>query len=227
NVRRLGPFARLRRREELDLVAPREGCGGLGAGPRELGGRAGEREGPAEAEVAVDPLARGDLADLAHRGPHRSPHRPGCGCAVLRRDRLGRGRQERRAPPAVAPRGAEARDVRLEDEHAQPGVAFREVVRGPQAREACADDDDVDLGVRVEGRGRGERGAGGEDLVEPERAGADEARLVAWSWPAASVSTPRRICSSSSNSAAAHGRGGASWTTGSPRSSARQYSPAS
>ena len=46
-------------------------------------------------------------------------------------------------------------------------------------------------------------------------------------WLGASVSTERSRCSMSSNSAWPIVSGGASWTTGSPRSSARQYRPAS
>src|SRR5205814_6928679 len=88
--------------------------------------------------------------------------------------------------------------------------------RGPQPREAAADDHDVRPGVR--GQRRAFRAQPG--LVDPvgdQRASRDHA----------SDKTSPRMPVISSNSALPAMSGGEIWTTGSPRSSARQISPRS
>jgi hypothetical protein len=76
------------------------------------------------------------------------------------------GREERRAPAAVAARRAEAGGLGLEDEDAELRVRLREVVGGPQPGEAGPDDRDVGVGVAVE---RCAGGPVGVDGVVPER----------------------------------------------------------
>ncbi len=52
--------------------------------------------------------------------------------------------------PAVAPARAAAANVLLEDHDPEVGIGFGQEVRGPQAREAATDDDDIGVGVRGE-----------------------------------------------------------------------------
>ena len=63
--------------------------------------------------------------------------------------------------------------------------------------------------------------------IFPRSPGRTHISSVAYRWSSAPVSTERSRCSMSSNSGWPMVSGGASWTTGSPRSSARQYRPAS
>jgi hypothetical protein len=64
-------------------------------------------------------------------------------------------------------------------------------------------------------------------MPAPDEVAADLVGLVGYNYilVQASLSTCRSTCSISSNSACPQISGGATWTTGSPRSSARQYSP--
>ena len=70
---------------------------------------------------------------------------------------------------AVAPAGAAAADVLLQDHDAQVGVALGEEERGPQAGETAADDHDVGVDVTRQGRA-GPAGIVGEGLAEPPAA---------------------------------------------------------
>ncbi len=67
--------------------------------------------------------------------------------AVLSGERSVRGGEEGGAPPAVSPGRPEAGDLALDDGDTQCRVRQRERMRGPQAREAGADDTDVDLEI--------------------------------------------------------------------------------
>jgi hypothetical protein len=55
---------------------------------------------------------------------------------------------------AVAPARAAAAVLRFEQDDVEPGLALFQRQRGPEARVAAADDDDIGLGVPLERRRR-------------------------------------------------------------------------
>ena len=206
---------------------PDRGLGDLVAGPLELHPGAGQDDGAAVGEVALDVLGLDHVAHLVDGGPMALAHgRPGSRAARPGRAAgLGHGEQGR-APPAVAARRAEARPRRARATAMRSvGSACGQVVGRPQAGETAPDDRHVDA-RRRRAAVVGCRGA--REPVPPER----EPSVVLARWRAqicfhASVNTVRRMEVITSNSSSPQMRGGASCTTGSPRSSARQIRPAS
>ena len=138
--------------------------------------------------------------------------------------RLGHGEQ-RRAPAAVAARGAEPHHVPLDHGDAQPGIGLGQVVGRPQAGEATTHHGHVH--VEVAGQRRPDLQGIREPVPPQGEPSVPLARGRAQSCFHASVSTDRRMEVMISNSSGPQVSGGASCTTGSPRSSARQISPAS
>jgi hypothetical protein len=116
-----------------------------------------QRDRAAAGVVGVDPLGLGHPADLAHRLVHGPPHRDGGSRPVPPRDAARRGREQSRAPAAVAARGAEARDLPFDDHDAQRRIELVQVVGGPEPGVARADDRDVRLHVPGQTRPRRER----------------------------------------------------------------------
>ena len=166
------------------------------------------------------PSRCGHRTDLVDRGDHRPPHLER-GLQPVRLFEGGRRtREQRTAPPAVTTGCAEAGDLFLEHDDSQGRRSAQEIVRGPQAGEPAADDRNPGRRVAAQRRSRSEVIRHG---VVPER----QRPVLLYSRDHASVSTARRMPSISSNSAGPIVSGGASCTTGSPRSSARQYRPAS
>jgi len=97
-------------------------------------------------EVRFDALLGEDAADLADGREHRPLER---GVALAPAPALvhpRRSGEESRDPASVAPRGAEARHLALEHDDLERGIGALEVVGGPQARVAGADDRHVRLG---------------------------------------------------------------------------------
>ena len=173
---------------------------------------------PPKAKPQLICSAAASAAHLDHGVAHRRAHRGG-GVVPVRRGEPSpdTGSSAEHQPPLrpLAPNPATCASTTSD---ASDGSASQQVVRGPQPGEPGADDRDVGLGVAVE---RVRRGSAASSWSNQSERGARQRRAHA------SVSTPRRICSISSNSAWPQISGGASWMTGSPRSSARQYRPAS
>src|SRR6202035_788461 len=138
-----------------------------------------------------------------------------------------RGGEQSRAPAAVTPRSPEAGHLLLDDGDAQGRIGLSQGVGGPQPGETRPDDADVDLCVRIEWRSVRKRLGNG---IPPEGevliAHGPFLRRV-YIRRHASVSTSRRVETMNSISVGPQMSGGESCTTGSPRSSARQMSPAS
>ena len=149
----------------------------------------------------------------------------GCGQHETARERSGpavgaferrrRAGEQRGAPAAVAARRAEPGDLLLQHDNAQRRIALEQVPRRPQPREPAADDRYVGIPITGEGCSRCQVV---RNCVVPEA----DLPVAVYSRVHASVRTPRRIPSISSNSGLPIVSGGASWMTGSPRSSARQ-----
>lgn len=122
-----------------------------------VAGRAVEHA--ALAVVAVDALAGEHLGHLVGDAVEQVP-----AGAALFTGQAGQGavlaQQIAHQPAAVAPAGAEAGDFRFQHHHLQFGGLALEVVGGPQAGVAGADDGDVGLQAAAQGR------AGREGLVE-------------------------------------------------------------
>ena len=170
------------------------GVGRLCAGPGELRGRAGERDGAALHPVAGDALVR-DRPSRPRRPRRASPpasRRRGRAVPAGQRGRRRAGNSAEHQPPLrpLAPNPATSRSTTSTRRPGRPAAG----VRRPEAGVAGADDADVGLGVAVQRRARREVVAVGGDLLVPERERTQ-------SRAHASVSTPRRICSISSNSA--------------------------
>ena len=83
-------------------------------------------------------------ADLANGVVHGLHHALGGRLAVPLGDLGEADRQQRRAPPAVAPAGPEADRLTLEHHHPQTRVGLQQVPRGPQPGEARPDDRHID-----------------------------------------------------------------------------------
>ena len=71
---------------------------------------------------------------------------------------------------AVAPARPAAADVLLEHDHLQVGLGLGQVVSGPQAGEAAADDDNVCVDVACQGRAGSRRPLGRQCLAQPPAA---------------------------------------------------------
>lgn len=130
----------------------------------ELGGGEGDLEDAAAVLVRLDLLRLADVEDLGDGGVHGLLEADGglvaveLGVAVASGDAVVE-------PAAVAPGGPVPAELRFEDGDVEEGDGLLEVVGGPQARVAAADDADVRGGVA------GERlaGVGGAVLCVPER----------------------------------------------------------
>ena len=91
---------------------------------------------------------RGDVVDAAdHRSMHRQCRRSAATdpCHVFPRDR-----EEVAEPATVAAAGAEAGDLAIHDQDAQPRLATEQCVGGPQPGETGTDDGNVDVSVTIE-----------------------------------------------------------------------------
>src|ERR1700722_18003318 len=177
--------------------------------------------------MAVDAFGRGRSADHIDGVLHGPAHGAHGRDAVGPGQRGIRGGEQSRAPAAVTPRSPEAGHLLLDDGDAQGRIDLGQRVGGPQPGEPGPDDADVDLCVRTEWRSdRKWLGNGippeGEVLI----AHRPFLRRV-YIRRHASVSTSRKVETMNSISAGPQMSGGDSCTTGSPRSSARQMSPAS
>ena len=117
---------------------------------------AGHDELAALVEAGVDRLLRRDAPHLVDRVVRRLLDSPRGVLAVEAGQALHRDVEVRGAPCAVPPRCPETGDLALGDDDAQAGLPLQEVVGGPQARVAGAQDRDVALGGAVERRARGE-----------------------------------------------------------------------
>ena len=191
----------------------------------ELGAGPGQHHRPARSEVAVDVLGPDHPSDLGDGGLHGPTHgRTGPGPAGPVEALLGRGEQGR-APSAVAPRGPEADHVPLDDGDAQARVGLGQVVGRPQPGEPAPDHGHVH--VEVAGQRGPDVDRAGQPVPPQREVPVALARRRAQICFHASVRTERRMEVITSNSSSPQVSGGASCTTGSPRSSARQMSPAS
>ena len=152
HVRRAELLASLGRVEQPQVLRP-EAPGtplvDLGCRAPQLHRRAGEHDGAALARsrqsIPRPPRPRRPRPpSTASRGTGRRA------ASRLRGGRhlLQRGREQRRAPAAVAPAGAEAGGLGLEHDHPQRRISAQQVVRRPQS--GVAGPDDRDVGVVVD-----------------------------------------------------------------------------
>ena len=116
-------------------------------------------------DVGLDALLRGDLDDLVHGREHLPLHADGRTPAVRGGVAAGLPGQLGGEPAAVAPRGAEAGELLLQDRDAQVRLVTLEVVRRPQRGQAAADEGHVH--VEVARQRRPPRGQ--PDVAVPER----------------------------------------------------------
>ena len=215
------PLARLAGPEPPGGQSPAGVVLDVGAAPGDLGGIAGDDERSALGVVAGDVLLGGDPTELVDGVAQRGTEVAGAASPILVRDPVERDGVEGRDPAAVAAARAEADVLRLEDAHVEQRVAA--AAGSTPSRVRCS------RRRRWRRRRRRRRrrrppGPGGCALppqrpAAPAASGRSRGSEVRW--------TPRRArqrsrCSMSSNSAGPMVSGGASWTTGSPRSSARQ-----
>jgi hypothetical protein len=122
-----------------------------------LRGVAREDDRAALRVVGVDALESRHPAELVDRLAHRPVLGERSGATSRHPGQsIGRDREQRGAPAAVAAGRAEAHHLGLEDGDAQARVGLSEVVGRPQAGEAATDDRDVDIDVAVETRPRGQ-----------------------------------------------------------------------
>ena len=169
-------------------------------------------------------VAAHDVHGLLH-GPAHGAHRV---APVLAGQRGVGGGEERRAPAAVATRRAEAGHLALHHRDAQRGVGQHQRVRRPQAGEARRPTMQTSTSRSSVRAGRGAQRdrhglpPQGEPLVaRGPRPGALQPA------PRLGAGTSRSVACMKSISSWPQMSGGDSWITGSPRSSARQISPAS
>src|SRR5580704_2391694 len=184
-------------------------------------------DGAALLEVAVDAFAcrasTHDVDGLVHGVAHGAH---GVDPVPTRESAVG-GCEQRRTPSTVATGGPKAGDLALQDDDAQRRVRQGQRMGRPQAGKAGADYADVDLEILVESATvrQGERDPlppQGEPCVLGSRSGSR--RYIRRH---ALASTSRSVDAMKSISSCPQMSGGDNWTTGSPRSSARQMSPAS
>ena len=142
---------------------------------------------------------------------------------------LSDGAEQGRAPAAVAARRTEPSHLRSRTTIRSAGVGAQPRMGRPQSGEPGADDGHVDVEVPRQRR----PGAMSPSGVPPQRQSAPVAGVRRHPRPLASDPAPRLANTSRSTwvmksiSAGSQISGGESWTTGSPRSSARQIRPAS
>ena len=127
---------------------------------------AGGDDGPSFGEAAVDPFGGGARAHLVYRPLHGLSHRSRRPGAVLSDQPTVGDREQRRAPPAVSTRRAEASQLLLEHRHTDPRGRPQEVIGRPQPGKAGAHDGDVDVGVGLEPSSPPD---GARETVPPER----------------------------------------------------------
>src|SRR5690606_12274126 len=113
--------------------------------------------------VAGDALGGGDAADLVDGVEHRALERDRAGALRTAQPTRHAGVVQR-APAAVAPGGAEAGHLALDDRDREPGILRGEIPGGPEPRVAGADDRDVDGALALERRAGHQRLA---DVGEP------------------------------------------------------------
>jgi len=102
-------------------------------------------EAPTLVEVRFDPLGLADDADLVDARFDRLAQR---GAALwVAFEVLLQAVDQGKAPAAVTSRCAKSRRLALDDGDAARGIGAHQVVRGPQSREAAADDRDVDFEI--------------------------------------------------------------------------------
>ena len=214
------PVSGLRQVKPDGAIAPGRAGSGIPAGSLDLRGSPRGEHDATTSVVAVDAFVGGDPADFEDGLTQGRAHGSRCGLTGFARQRAGRHRPQRRHPATVAPARPEPDVLGFQHDDGQRRVQPEQVVRRPQAREAAADDGDVDLGrglrgiPRAHGAHPGCRGRGGYAALPPQRAGHRCA--------SAPCRTERSREVMSSNSGWPMMSGGASWMTGSPRSSARQ-----
>ena len=138
--------------------------GELAVEPLPLGLRAGDGEDAAAHDVGLDALPGGHPDDLVDRGAQRVPEALDAVLACHGGVRPRAAGELARQPAAVASRGAEAGELRLDDPDVEGRVGLREVVRRPEAGEPTAHDRDVAGRVTLEPVG----GGGQPDLLPPE-----------------------------------------------------------
>ena len=173
--------------------AERHIVGMLRAEPVQLELALGHHEGAALDEVAVDALRLDDPRHLVHRRVNRALERKRSLAAAALDPAGARPRDDPEHPAAVAARGAEARHLALQHDDLEGRVGPPELVRGPQARIASADDADVRLHASFERRPRRRHAS---QLLEPE----GDAHASA-SWTIRPPTTVSRTGSSGSSSA--------------------------
>jgi hypothetical protein len=151
---RVAPAGGFRSREPFDPVGDPEPFefGEAMADPIELRLRARQRQCAALMACLADRMLGGEGGDLGDGCVHRLLHPRGGGVAVAGGDRVEAHRQQRRAPSAVAPTGAEADVLTVDHDDPQRRIALQQVIRGPQPGETCSHDRHIDIDVTVEGR---------------------------------------------------------------------------
>ena len=138
----------------------------LGALP--LQGSARGDNGAALGPLNVPAFGLRDAPNVVDGVVHRALQADGTLAVAHARD-LGHARgEERGAPAAIAPTGSESRVLGLQHGHANARLLGEQVVGGPQAGVARAHDDDVGLGVTIEGLTQGCREVLGK-RVPPQR----------------------------------------------------------
>ena len=160
------------------------------------------------------------LVDGGLHGPAHGCSGPGAAQVV---EAVFRTSEEGGAPAPVASRRTESDDVPLDDADAQGGVGLGQVVTGPQTGQATTHDGHIQVGITAEGRTLFYRA--GEPVPPQGELSEALTRRCGQICFHASVRTDLRTEVISSNSSSPQMSGGANWTTGSPRSSARQMSP--
>ena len=167
--RRVGDLASLLHRERSHPIAEstrlQERRGPLATGPL-LPGPRSDPQDPVVMEPGVDVVVGEPRSRLTDRVRHRVGIAQSLVVAEEPAQRLdvppGRGEEA-----TVAPAGAAAADVLLQQRDAHRGFAGRELDRRPEPGEPPADDADVGDHVRLEGRARF-AGVRAEGLLEPE-----------------------------------------------------------
>ena len=119
----------------------------LGLEARALRGQRRDLDVAATRPVAVDAFLVYDPFDLVECGEHRTLHRDRRFTSMGAHGAISRAGEERRAPPAVAARRAEADVLALTDHDTELRIRREQRVRGPQPGVTRADDRDVGVDV--------------------------------------------------------------------------------
>jgi hypothetical protein len=174
---------------------------------RELVGSAGDGEGAGgRKQVSMFSWIR-DVADLIDGGLEGEEDAAGGVCAPAAGHGGGGDGEARGAPAAVASGGAVAGDLALDDGDFEAGVVAEEVIGGPEAGVAGAEDRDVDLLRALEGWARGERIAG---VFEPE---AQVLAVSEWVDSGIASSGQQPACGEGEGDAQAFAAGDLSWSS--------------